>query len=444
MLAPHSIDLNHAQAAADSGKWSIAINSLQNLSISQIENNELVLDIALQILTQADFEQQWDIAKIIPKLGVIAIQPLLDILNDTDIDLEDRWVVARILGDFDQPQIVTALIKLIQIHEDPELTAIAIGALTKIGIPAIAALTNLLDTSDRHIAVATLAQIRHSQTIEPLIQVIDDPDPQIRSQSVEALGSFHDPRIPLLLLAKLTDVAANVRKAAVIALCLRSDLAAELNLIQHLYPLLFDLNLAVCQSTALGLARLTNGATPSIDNALPTEDQTVVEVLTNVLRSAQTPDELKSSIILALGWIGTRQAIDRLMAAIPITDPKLAPEIIIAIGKTPQERIYASQVLIDYLHSVNHRLRIHPSIVKQEIATALGNLGNSQIVTDLIPLLGDLDDRVKLHTMTAISKLSPTVPLEILQLSHQLDLSSPLQIGIQMYLAQYNDRVKCT
>lgn len=444
MLAPHSIDLNHAQAAADSGKWSISINSLQNLSIAQIENNELVLDIALQILTQADFEQQWDIAKIIPKLGVIAIQPLLDILNDTGIDLEDRWVVARILGDFDQPQIVTALIKLIQIHEDPELTAIAIGALTKIGIPAIAALTNLLDTSDRYIAVATLAQIRHSQTIEPLIQVIDDPDPQIRSQSVEALGSFHDPRIPRILLTKLTDVAANVRKAAVIALCLRSDLAAELNLIQHLHPLLFDLNLAVCQATALGLARLTNGAAPSIDNALSTEDHTIVEVLTKVLRSSQTPDELKSSIILALGWIGTRQAIDSLMAAIPITDPKLAPEIIIAIGKTPQERIYASQVLIDYLHSVNYTLRIHPSIIKQEIATALGNLGNSQIVTDLIPLLGDLDDRVKLHTMTAISKLSPTVPLEILQLSHQLDLSSPLQIGIQMYLAQHNDRVKYT
>lgn len=444
MLAPHLIDLNRAQAAADSGKWSIAIDALQNLSIAQIQDNKLVLDIALQVLTQADFEQQWDIAKIIPKLGIIAVQPLLDIINDTDIDLEDRWVVARILGDFQQPQIVTALIELIQVHEDPELTAIAISSLTKIGIPAITAVTNLLNTSDRHIAVATLAQIRHSQTIEPLIQVIDDPDPQIRRQIVEALGSFHDPRIPPLLLAKLTDVAATVRQAAVTALCLRSDLAAELNLIQHLRPLLFDLNLAVCQATALGLARLTNGAAPSIGNALLVEDQTVVEVLTEVLRLPQTPDQLKSAIILALGWIGTRQAIDSLMAAIPTTDPNLTPEIVIAIGKTPQERIYASQILIDYLHSASHAQKLHPSIVKQEIATALGNLGHSQIVTDLIPLLGDLDDRVKLHTITAISKLSPTVPLEILQLANRSDLSSQLQIGIQMYLSQYNDRVKCT
>jgi HEAT repeat protein len=380
--------IDRAKSAADNGNWSISIDQLQQLSIDQITDSEIVLDLAIQVLTQGDFDQQWEIAKIIPKLGKIAIQPLLDLLNDSNIDLEDRWVVARILGDFHQPQVVTALIDLIQQQEDLELTEIATSALTKIGVPAISALTNLLDTADRTTAVATLAQIRHSQTIEPLIQVIDDPDPQLRSLVVEALGSFHDPRIPPLLLTKLTDVAATVRKAAVTALCLRSDLAAELDLSQHLRPLLFDLNLAVCQATALGLARLP--------------DRLNIEVLTAVLLSPQTPMELQSSVILALGWIGTIPAIDSLMAAFPHVAPSLAPEIAIAIGKTEREQIYASHVL------ANHLQILAPSatIIRQEIATALGNLGNPAIVPDLVGLLDDPDDRVKLYAMNAISKLS--------------------------------------
>jgi HEAT repeat protein len=382
-----AVHLDRAKTAAANGNWSIAIDRLQHLSIDQIAHSEVVLDITLQVLTQGDFDQQWEIAKIIPKLGNIAIQPLLDLLNDTDIDLEDRWVVARILGEFDRPQVITALIELIQQQEDLELTEIATSALTKIGVPAISALTDLLATPDRHVAISTLAQIRHSRTIEPLIHVIDDPDPQLRSLVVEALGSFHDPRIPPLLLTKLTDVSLTVRKAAVTALCLRSDLAAELDLSQQLRPLLFDLNLAVCQATALGLARLP--------------DRSNVEVLTAVLLSPQTPTELQSSIILALGWIGTIPAIDSLMAAFSQVDPSLAPEIAIAIGKTEREQIYASKIL------VNHLQGLDPSaaIIKQEIATALGNLGNPDIVPDLVQLLDDLDDRVKLYTINAISKL---------------------------------------
>ncbi len=398
---PDPSPLDRAQIAATNGDWSIVIDSLQHLSIDQINNQQLVLDLACQVLTNGDFDQQWQIAKIIPKIGEIAITPLLDLLDNHDYELEDRWVVARILGDFSQPQVITALIALISQAEDPELTAIATGALTKIGLPAIAALTNLLATADRGRAITILAQIRHSQTIEPLIAVIDDPDPQLRTLVIEALGSFHDPRIPPLLLTKLTDTAATVRKAAVIALGLRSDRSAELNLSQQLRPLLFDLNLAVCQATALGLARFT-------------DDQSVVTILTEVLRLAQTPTALRSSIILALGWIGTKPAIDSLISTLTLDqlglDQHQILEIIMAIGKTDHEQIYASQILANYLQVNSHKsapiLTGLTAIVKQEIATTLGNLGNPSIVTDLVQLLEDPDDRVRLHTFNAIAKLS--------------------------------------
>ena len=60
--------------------------------------------------------------------------------------------------------------------------------------------------------------------------------------------------------------------------------------------------------------------------------------------------------------------------------------------------------------------------ITQEIATALGNLGNPDTVPDLIELLGDPDDRVKLYTITAIAKLSENIPPEILQLADRSDL----------------------
>jgi HEAT repeat protein len=394
------MNLNRAIVAADNGMWSIVIDCLQEVPLDRIKANDRVLDLALQVLLQGDLEQQWTIAKIIPKVGEIALQPLLEIVNDPDIDLEDRWAAGRILGAFSQPQSIEALVFLIQQDEDPELTAIATGALAQIGMPAISAVTELLvpdgsgSSSQIALAVRILARIRHSQTIEPLLQLVDDPDPQIRSLVIEALGSFHDPRIPPLLISKLTDVSASTRTAAVVALCLRGDLATELNLLDRLQPLLFDLNLEVCEATARGLARVN--------------DPGVVPVLAKVLGSQQTPDRLKAAVILAIGWIGTQPAIDTLIAALATTAP-FAPELIIAIGKTECDRTYASQQLVTYLRSSHITTTPLQSIVKQQIATALGNLGNLATVPDLEQLLTDPDDRVRLHAQTAIAKLSATI-----------------------------------
>lgn len=177
------MDLSRAIAAADNGMWSMVIDCLQELPLDRLKDNDRVLDIALQVLLQGDLEQQWAIAKIIPKLGEIALWPLLEIVNDLNVDLEDRWAVGRILGAYSQPQSIATLIALIQQDEDPELTAIATDALAKIGTPAIVAVTELLHPTaanagvQRGLAVRILARIRHSQTIEPLLQLVDDPDP---------------------------------------------------------------------------------------------------------------------------------------------------------------------------------------------------------------------------------------------------------------------------
>jgi HEAT repeat protein len=416
-----SFVLDPAIAAAARGMWSEVIATIQNMPLAADEQlRAQVLDLALQVLMEGDFEQQWEIAKIVPKLGEIAIPPLLDLLDDSDIEIEERWFVARILGEFDRSDVVTALVTAIRQGEDPELIQIATGALAKIGTSAITALTELLTTSDCAIAVTALAQIRHSQTIEPLSRTLHHPDPQVRTLTVEALGSFHDPRIPPLLLTKLTDTAASVRQAAVTALSLRSDLTVELDLVRQLQPLLFDLNLAVCGATALGLSRLP--------------DPQAVTVLAEVLVADRTPTPLQSQVILALGWIGTCAALDCLAAALVTVPPAMRGEIVSSIGNTERERCYASQLLAAYLQANIAEL---PASVKQEIAVSLGNLGEINSVPELIQLLGDPDDRVKLYTIAAISKLSPTIPAEILQLAARSDLTPELQLGVRMCLSHW-------
>ncbi len=430
-------DLQPAIASAQQGKWSLVIEYLQILPIvggaddassdRVLAWRSQVLELALQVLFQGDFEQQWEIAKILPKLGEIAVQPLLNLLNENDeLELDERWFIARILGEFGGvPQVITGLIKAIERNEDPDLVEMATSALAKIGTPAIAALTDLLNPplgksrpEHRLLAVTALAQIRHSQIVEALLGAVDDPDPQIRTLTIEALGSFHDPRIPPLLLAKLTDIAASVRKATVVALCRRSDLAAELDLVTHLRPLLFDLNLAVCEATALGLARLT--------------DVRVVELLKQVASDAHTPATLQDRAILALGWIGSAAAITALESLLAIAPPDVASKIIKSVSKTEHERIYASQVLLAYLATD----RLSASL-KQEIATAVGNLGNIQAVSDLMPLLGDPDDRVKFHAIAAMIELSPVVPPQILELTSRLDLDPEFQVGIRLCLSNW-------
>jgi HEAT repeat protein len=399
-----SLDLQSAIIAANTGMWSVVIDRLQNIPLNPqigedstncLDRQAQMLDLALQVLLQGDFEEQWAIAKIVPKLGEIAVKPLLEIVDDPDIDLEDRWFVARILGDFKQPGVAIALVSVLQREEDPDLSAMITGALAQIGTPAIAALTSLLDTPNRHQAIAALAQVRHSQTIEPLLSAIDDDDPQIRVIIIEALGSFHDPIVLPILLEKLSDVVADVRKATVTALSIRGESAVELGLIVHLRPLLYDINLDVCTATALGLARIP--------------DPQVVEILTEVTRTSHTPDLLRSAIILGLGWIGSQSAIASLIQMLTAATPDLAREIIVSIGKTETEREYASQQLVSYLHqgtSLGSDLQ-HSAIIKQEIASTLGNLGNIGVVPDLMQLLGDSDDRVRFQTIATIAKLSP-------------------------------------
>ncbi|WP_421656690.1 HEAT repeat domain-containing protein [Leptothermofonsia sp. ETS-13] len=428
--------LEQAQKAAQQGDWLRLSQFLQQWLLTEPNVPLLEADtrqglaLALMVLETGDFQARWDVAKVFPALGEAAIAPLIDLLQDDEADLESRWFAARILGEFDNPDTVQALIAILQNAEDEELSMIAAEALANLGASAICALTSLLANEDtRFLAVQSLSQIRRSETIAPLLSVVNDPQPGIRAMAIDALGSFHDPRIPPLLLQALTDPAAIVRRNAVASLGVRSDLINELDLVSPLSDRLWDLNLDVCQQTAIALGRI--GTDAAIDR------------LFRVLTSPHTPLPLQIETIRALGWAETEKALECLQQSLITLDPSHTPvevfqEMVTILGRwsNPNLKPHAAAILINLVNST-HPITTHPKI-KQTIALSLGHLGQLVAIEPLSQLLADEDIGVQLHAIAALKSLDFQTSLQHLKtLARQNNLSEAMKRGVAIALQEW-------
>ncbi|HAO09653.1 MAG TPA: PBS lyase [Planktothrix sp. UBA8407] len=378
------------------------------------QDPEVLLNLVLTKLEQGDFQQRWEISKILPDLGIIALEPLLNILQDETADVEMRWFVARILGNFKSELIIEPLINLLKnakieaTEAEISLQEITTFTLAGFGISAIAPLTQLLEKADsKLLATQALAQIRHSEIITPLLTVVNDPNPRIRAIAIEALGSFHDPRVIPILLEALTDPVADVRKQAVIGLGVRLDLLENINLVEKLKPLLWDIRPEVCQQTQLALARLKT-------------DEAATALFEQV-QSPSVPLSLKIDGVRSLGWIETPASLNYLQEILLTFDPKfnlnlsqitteeinLIQEVIQCIGRieTLELREQATQILIDLLN--NNYPAISEPKIKQFIALGLGKLGLIAAINPLINLLVDPNPSVRLHSISALKKIEP-------------------------------------
>ncbi|MGC1394931.1 MAG: HEAT repeat domain-containing protein [Coleofasciculaceae cyanobacterium] len=429
--------VEQATTAAQQLNWSLVIQCLQTLPLGNTDrrptNQDLesatlidrnlaqVLNLALAVLNGGDFQERWEIAKIIPKLGERAITPLIEILQDEEADLELRWFAIRILGGFADPIIITTLLDFLKTSEDAELASMAAATLSSVGERAIEALSSLLLVLEsRLLATKALAQIRRPQTITPLLSVVNDSDAAVRAMAIEALSSFHDPRIPPILIEALKDLTATVRKEAVIGLGLRADLEQELDLINRLKPLLYDINGDVCQQAAIALGRLGTEA--------------AVQALFEVLQSSATPIPLQLELIRVLGWIETATSLDCLRQASKTSTVDTALEIVRVLGRVTQPNLKtkAVQILIENLQQP----AVQSNLVKQAIAQSWGELGEVEAVDALLGLLAEPAMSVRLHAIAALKNF-PNSYQQLEQLASNKQLTPALQEGIAIALGEW-------
>ncbi|MHC5851299.1 HEAT repeat domain-containing protein [Nostoc sp.] len=450
--------LVQAEAAHNSADWSSLIQYLQQLILGAdsehpeiVENREYLLKLTLFMLKMGDFQQRWEITKVLTHLGDISIPPLVEILEDEEAEEELRWYVARTLGEFQHPEAIASIVELLKNDQDEELKAIAATALGQMGTVAIASLTELLlDEDTRLLAVRSLCCIRQPETITPLLSVVQDPQAAIRAAAIEALSSFHDERVPPALLKALDDTAATVRRIAVLGLGFRPDLHQALDLITRLQPKLYDFNLDVRCAAAVTLSRIGS------DDA--------AKHLFDLLISPQTPITLQLETIRALSWVGTLSSLEYLQTALnQSTSETVWQEIVTVLGRVqePQLTTPAAEILLQILRCLScgtlrerqaslrealptptPTLTPHPATkiasIKSAIALSLGQLGEMQAIEPLISLLGDSNALVRLHAIAALKNLDgEATHQQLQQLANNDALTPDLKQGIAIALSEW-------
>jgi HEAT repeat protein len=354
------------------------------------EDWQTVFNIALEMLIEGDFQHKWEITKTFPLLGSQIIDPLNALVIDEKVEAEVRWFICQILGNFAEQSVVFSLVQLLKQSTDSELIIIAGKTLSKIGDRAIDALVELLSKSEYCLLAANaLSYIRSSATITPLLAIATAEDAELRAIAINALGSFHDHRVPPVLIAALQDKASTVRKEAAIALGFRPDLCQAMNLVEHLKPLLYDVNLDVCSQVAISLGRM--------------QQPTATNALSEVLATDTTPVRLKSDLVKALGWSKLSSGISYLEQALTNASELTIQEIIIVLGRisTPELRHQSVQVLINFWQQQSSL----SAPIKQSLATALGELRDRSAQPVLEQLATDSDRKVQLHAISALKKL---------------------------------------
>ena len=438
--------LEQAKIAVQRQNWSLVnyylkqfiLESRSDKATSTFPKNNAdldeVIDLGIEVLQNGDFQEKWDIDKLFKQIGKPAIAPLIEIIKDREIDLEQRWFVTKILAEFNSEEVLETMGNIIVSSEPVDLQEIAAETLASFGDSAIDLLTDLLaKPKSRLLAIKALAKINCISIIPALLTVAKDENNEVRMIAISALNNYCDSRIPIVLISALKDKVAKVRKAAIIGLAGYANLHQELGLVKLLQALLWDINFEVSQQAAIALGKIgTNSAATA---------------LCELLKTTTVPVFFKIDAVRALGRIETQVSLEYLQNLlgynflVKVNDwAQIVNEIIIALGKLekPELKPQATNILIEFIASGNPNLE--NICVKKSLALTLGYLGNIHALEYLIQLLEDGDNSVILHSVAAMKKLdSKKAYQKLVSLSEQATLNSQLKKGIATALAEWNN-----
>jgi len=131
--------------------------------------------------------------KILANLGEVAVEPLISLLNNNDVNIRRRAIWGlRIIGYPAVDNLIEAL-KTSDVSVKRRILGILIG----IGNPAVKPLINLLrnkNADNRLSAIIALGEIKDHTAVESLMKQLNDPNIDIRLETSLALGFIGDKR----------------------------------------------------------------------------------------------------------------------------------------------------------------------------------------------------------------------------------------------------------
>jgi HEAT repeat protein len=402
------------------------------------------LNSLIQTLQEGNFQTRWEASKHLIRFGPEIIAPLTELLSALELspspsrDIELDWFIAHTLAELEHPTTLAPLSQLLT-HPETDVKLQAASALARLGSVAIPTLEAQLTRADtRLIAVQILGQIDDEPALALLITVAQDPDSAVRASALEALGHFINTRripqvVPVCLVA-LQDRVATVRCAAINTLGRGATVAIPMTdwqpqldeWVQQLRLSLWDMDLAVCQQTALTLGRV--GTT------------TATQALQERLREPASPG-LASKIIQALSGVATPMALAVLEQTLNTsTEAKIQQEIVAHLGRLPAElHPQTTDMLLAFLNPLlSPDSAAPPTSLLQAIVHSLGRLGQTKAIDSLITLLANPHSGVKFHVIAALKQLNPDLSYQHLQAKAQTQhLPIPLHQGILLALQEW-------
>lgn len=156
-------------------------------------------------------------AKIVPMAA--AVEPLIEALNDQDIDV--RYTAIEALGHVRDARAIPPLFGL-SADRDPDARYRAIVALGDTGdesvVKPVSRLLRDRDTWTRRCAALALGRLRHPKGLKPLIVGLSDPEADVRLWAALALAQIGEPSVIPNLEEHRQDPVPKVRHAIEAAL----------------------------------------------------------------------------------------------------------------------------------------------------------------------------------------------------------------------------------
>jgi HEAT repeat protein len=147
----------------------------------------------------------------VERVGVLpaveAISHLIDCLGDSSWRVR-KAAIERLVACSNTDAAIEALVNALGDGENTGRRNAAVDALTHFGggaVPALLAARTSDDADVRKLVVDALAGIADSRAREPLQELLEDPDPNVRAASADALGAIGGGDVPKLLLKKGTN-----------------------------------------------------------------------------------------------------------------------------------------------------------------------------------------------------------------------------------------------
>ena len=132
-----------------------------------------------------------DIIDTLINIGISAVDPLIQVLLDENTEPLRRSLAAEALGEIADPRAIDPLIQNLK-RKDSELDTITV-ALGRIGDAAVDPLILALKDDDPKVrgdVAYILGYLGNERAIDPLKELLNDKDLNVRDASAEALETF--------------------------------------------------------------------------------------------------------------------------------------------------------------------------------------------------------------------------------------------------------------